>query len=338
MEDEIEVIWKRKFSGPSFLYLAMRICTLGYILLGTSLTFAPTTVSVSTVSPQILRLLVFLRVECIFQGCKRELIVRNIFLETALFAYAAFNTLRVWAIWGRHWFPVVVVFPLSLIPLCINAHLASRTFIVGVEPNPIPVGICLGGIRETQAFFSLRGSILVTDALILALTWARSYRIRKAATEAGVQANLATLIIRDGTLYFGVHFLVNMITIITNYTLTLNPSPASSFSNPLTSILFCRFILNLRTYDSDKGGTHADESQNYSTINFAASISGNIGAPLDHSTSSSDDTLNSSEYVSMKPQTGNPLAVGILDVPPLAVPLSDVDEGVRISAPQTQNV
>lgn len=45
--EEVEVIWKRKFSVPTFLYLAIRLCTWGYFVFGTSLTYIPTTITVS---------------------------------------------------------------------------------------------------------------------------------------------------------------------------------------------------------------------------------------------------------------------------------------------------
>lgn len=40
IEQEVEAIWMRKFSIPSLLYLVMRFCTLGYIVLDISMSLS----------------------------------------------------------------------------------------------------------------------------------------------------------------------------------------------------------------------------------------------------------------------------------------------------------
>ncbi|KAJ3476406.1 hypothetical protein NLI96_g11177 [Meripilus lineatus] len=275
--EEVEVIWKRKFSVPTFLYLAIRLCTWGYFVFGTSLTYIPTTIT-------------------------------NILLVGSLFAYAgvshdlfeldalsthprieAFNTLRVWAIWGRHWFPVLLVLPFALIPPCMNAYTSSHTSIVDVTSNPLPFGVCLAGIDlqdsllKVSSYSSLsavtRSSVIVTNLLVLILTWVKTYGIRKAAVQAGLQSDLVTLIMRDVL--------------------------------RVASILFTRFILKLRIIDHNN--VDPDVSMHNSTIQFAAGITGNIGAPLEYADSDFEETCTRVNP-SIQQQIQNPLAIGILDV------------------------
>lgn len=78
--------------------------------------------------------------------CLPRLVLEEMFTATAIFSgggmlilcsshftmkasfLAAFTVLRVWAIWGRHWGPILLVLPFSMIPLCLNivSHLLSE--------------------------------------------------------------------------------------------------------------------------------------------------------------------------------------------------------------------
>lgn len=71
---------------------------------------------------------------CVFRFVPYSFVyIDHLHLQLHLYA-AAFNTLRVWAIWGRHWFPVLVVFPFAVIPPLMNAVSTSI-------PVPISLGI-----------------------------------------------------------------------------------------------------------------------------------------------------------------------------------------------------
>lgn len=45
---------------------------------------------------------------------------------------------------------------------------------------------------------SSRALVFVADALVLILTWVKTFGIRKAAREAGIEASISALITRDG--------------------------------------------------------------------------------------------------------------------------------------------
>ncbi|KAJ3481333.1 hypothetical protein NLI96_g7727 [Meripilus lineatus] len=101
-----------------------------------------------------------------------------------------------------------------------------------------------------------------------------------------------------------VHLALNTVATITNVMIPdLSPGPviATTFS----TILYTRFILNLRTVENVEVITEI------SSLKFA-SIVGNIGAPLELSAGA----LGERSYVSPRRQIENPLSLGILDILP----------------------
>ena len=44
---------------------------------------------------------------------------------------------------------------------------------------------------------------IATDLLVVALTWIKTYEIKQISFELHVKASLTTLLLRDGTIYFG---------------------------------------------------------------------------------------------------------------------------------------
>ncbi|KAJ3483229.1 hypothetical protein NLI96_g6456 [Meripilus lineatus] len=256
-----------------------------------------------------------------YQGCKAQVVLRDILLVASFFAIAgmpslpslqcgsdtssAFNTLRVWAIWGRRWFPIFMVLPFAIILPIMNAYYLSQLFVIDVSNSPYPDGTCI-----VQAV--TRGSVVLTDLFVLGLTWAKTYNVKKAATQAGVRADLVTLIIRDGTLYFGIHLIINVVAVVTDYTLPSGASPLADFANACPAVLFTRFILNLRT--TNESDNAASGSLPNSTIDFARSVTGNIGAPLEYTRS--EDASVDEAYTSSEQEKENPLFLGILDMAP----------------------
>lgn len=93
---------------------------------------------------------------------------------------------------------------------------------------------------------------------------------------------------------------------------------ASSLSNitslSFASILFTRFVLKLRA--AENTGIDPDKSLHYSSIDLSVNLTGNLGAPLEHSISGSDDHPGQIT-TSIRQQLENPLAIGILDVDPV---------------------
>ncbi|OBZ72798.1 hypothetical protein A0H81_07334 [Grifola frondosa] len=146
---------------------------------------------------------------------------------------------------------------------------------------------------------SSRTCLIASDALVLAVTWSKTYQLRKAAQQAQVKASLLTLLLRDGTIYFVVLLILNALHIVFNF---VEQVPfVSIFADAFTSILISRFILNLREVDIHvHGGMRSgratfDGSMSYQsqpdTIIFTSNNNfvDSIGAPLDHGFPSVDE-------------------------------------------------
>ncbi|KAH9948733.1 hypothetical protein B0H21DRAFT_820668 [Amylocystis lapponica] len=108
-------------------------------------------------------------------------------------------------------------------------------------------------------------------------------RIKKDADRVNMKASLVTLLLRDGTLYFVLLLILNILH-MTLY-LTNVFFDMIYFVGPISSIIISRFLLNLRqvyqTDDSDDARPSFVRS-NVSDICFAAAIVGNLGAPLSY--------------------------------------------------------
>lgn len=76
-----------------------------------------------------------------------------------------------------------------------------------------------------------------------------------------------------------------------------------------STILFTRFILNLRSMDKER--SVFDRSLHVSSVQFATSLAGNIGAPLERPGNASSEWSSSLTEV----QIDNPLSIGILYPP-----------------------
>ena len=74
----------------------------------------------------------------------------------------------------------------------------TRVFIEVRGVSPFYVDLHLTTLSNAQVGVIVRSAVLATDGLVLMLTWIKTYGIKRAATEAGLQASVSTLIMRDG--------------------------------------------------------------------------------------------------------------------------------------------
>lgn len=81
------------------------------------------------------------------------------------------------------------------------------------------------------------------------------------------------------------------------------------------SILFTRFILNLRSINN--GYIDPDKSLHYSSINLAISLTSNIGAPLELPGFVGPENVTTENQIeaTIQQQIDNPLSIGILETP-----------------------
>ncbi|CDO71052.1 hypothetical protein BN946_scf184844.g56 [Trametes cinnabarina] len=136
-----------------------------------------------------------------------------------------------------------------------------------------------------NAVLSLQAAIAV-DLLVLVLTWMKTYEIQKLASGLRSNATFSTLILRDGTLYFGTMLALNVADLIVlRSNVLFDPLPV--FIDVFTCILISRFMLNLRQVSERGTGNlstalSTDAMSPGSTVHFASNLVGDLGSPLVH--------------------------------------------------------
>ncbi|KAJ8495505.1 hypothetical protein ONZ51_g1676 [Trametes cubensis] len=105
--------------------------------------------------------------------------------------------------------------------------------------------------RSTVVLIS-RVPLMAGDAIVILVTWWKTYKLKKAADEARVTISLVDLLLRDGSIYFATMLVVNSLHIMMNYIVKI--SFLGDVADVITSILISRFIMNLRDIDGKETG------------------------------------------------------------------------------------
>ncbi|KAH9896105.1 hypothetical protein C8Q73DRAFT_644233 [Cubamyces lactineus] len=210
------------------------------------------------------------------------------------FIWNAFSTMRVYAISGRDWRIAGVVCFLMIVPIASNVYnIPFET----PDNMPPPYNCQFDNALTLQTHNII--PLLAGDAIVLIVTWWKTYRLKKAADEARVKMSIVDMLLRDGTLYFGTMLILNVLHIMVNYIVKV--SFLGDVVDVLTSILVSRFIMNLRNIDgkdtgqitrsinSDPGlgSWHATREGDggRGTLVFASGRFGDsMGGPLEHFT------------------------------------------------------
>ncbi|PIL33714.1 hypothetical protein GSI_04339 [Ganoderma sinense ZZ0214-1] len=251
-------IWKRKFTGATVVYLLNR-----YTALFRRIFFIMEALSWNRSDQRGLT------------HADDALLVLN------YFAFAAFTVIRVYAVWGRDWKPLLVVIPLSLARPVL--FMASSVLYVPVQGGPL-AGYPLTTLPALRFEMISVATTVTSEGIFLALTWVRTYGIKKDWSRLGVHTPLTTLLLRDGTAYFVTLFPSKVLAIISD----LNASPTlflrvwPYFDEALTVCFLCRFMLDLRgVYFSDDLENELLERTAYlSNLRFSSSAVGNLDASL----------------------------------------------------------
>ncbi|KAJ2972979.1 hypothetical protein NUW54_g12156 [Trametes sanguinea] len=141
--------------------------------------------------------------------------------------------------------------------------------------------------KQLQHCVTLQACAIAVDLLVLVLTWIKTYEIKKLTRGLRTNATFSTLILRDGTLYFGTLLALNVADLIVLRTIVLfDPLPV--FIDVFTCILISRFMLNLREVAEIGSGNPSstfrtsEPLSRMSTVHFAAYLVGDLGSPLVH--------------------------------------------------------
>ncbi|TCD65323.1 hypothetical protein EIP91_002809 [Steccherinum ochraceum] len=185
---------------------------------------------------------------------------------------AAFSTLRIWAIWGHARIPALCVLLVSAVTPSLYIYDYSRPTHFDFEDGQCYV---LSDFLGTTLY-----NRIVAELLVLALTWVKTADVwRESLKVKGFKPSLTTLLLRDGTVYFSLLLILNIVVLVLD-AIQFGLLGGTSFVYILDAVsanLTARFILDLRNVYVEQSHPHHDMS----TIQFGVqSIAGNIGAPL----------------------------------------------------------
>ncbi|KAH9841408.1 uncharacterized protein C8Q71DRAFT_328133 [Rhodofomes roseus] len=122
------------------------------------------------------------------------------------------------------------------------------------------------------------------DALVLFATWRVTWSVAKIGRSTDLKVSLTSLLLRDGSVYFGVLLILNIL----NATLWLTHvyNNITVFSNVFSIILLSHFFLNLRTAALNPNDSTTEQTSHMSDIRFTSAL-GNFGSAV--AGSSTDD-------------------------------------------------
>ncbi|KAL4247848.1 hypothetical protein ABKN59_007539 [Abortiporus biennis] len=276
--DECHYIWQRRFSGATVFFFVNRYFTLIYIISFMLVNLVPfgLTPSVS-VTPNVIFATLFLLMSAshlldVRSPIPHSLIYHLLDVDISL-NVSAIMCLRLYAIWSRNIKILVVFALLGAVPPIIRVYLYSQTKHFQTSSPPY----VLLSDNLLSVWLVIPSYSIFYDALILAITWAKTAGIRKVLGSYSV----VTYLLRDGAIYFLFLMILNITTLIGNKTLTLGGVPL--ISEAVASILISRFMLNLRGVYMANDHSDSFHPSKMSDLNFASNIIGNLGAPLSHS-------------------------------------------------------
>ncbi|OCH84964.1 hypothetical protein OBBRIDRAFT_839315 [Obba rivulosa] len=245
------------------------------------------------------------------------------------FVWAAFSAIRIYAVSGGNAWLSAGVCALAAVPACLNIYDDAKTSFL-LLPLPLVGTMCVSGsdlsqsedLHRTSALtIAARTCLIAADAIVLVVTWVKTYWTMRAARSSGSKAPLADMLLRDGTLYFLVLLILNVLHIAGTATNVFVYT--TMFTTPISSIIISHFLMNLRetaaapatTGVASDGGRPSFVRTQLSDLRFASFV-GNMGAPLDHSsaahsTSWLDGSWGADRTVAMPTdEEGSPLSTG----------------------------
>ncbi|OSX61480.1 hypothetical protein POSPLADRAFT_1144222 [Postia placenta MAD-698-R-SB12] len=261
---EWRAVWSRKISGATALYLALRHVTLLNLIAD---------IIALTVTSYLISELAAVGSTCgiyLAQAVQRSHATR----------LTAFASIRVYAIDGRRWTKAAIVMMLGLVPVAINIYGASKTIMycaAEVSGDEFSVSISKANIS----------CVLVSNLLVVVATW-QATRAGRGVTAWSSRGSLTAVLFRDGTVHFALVVGLNAANIVV--ALLLEESIDLSIPVELIStVVLCRFFLNLRQFSNPNTNNSSESSHASSFASFASRIIGNLGEMLEDEPQAPDD-------------------------------------------------
>ncbi|GJE98321.1 hypothetical protein PsYK624_145480 [Phanerochaete sordida] len=287
IDQEVRCVWVRKPSATTFLLVSTRWVML-LNQLANWIPYVPTSAA----------------------SCKAIDAAISTLYFIAILQVALFSSVRIYALWQDTrfaWVYLSFIFVLSCVPIATNIFMLSRTSVVFEGPPisqcilPVNVSDHLSSAREaglslylgrgTEPRFAVeyftRSCALAADVAVLILTWVKTFRHWRQLRELNIGTSVASLLLRDGTLYFLALAAINIAQMLSLGSSSSSGSWSDSavvFLQALPSILTQRFMLNLRRFSSPEHDTDVGAPRlSRFSVNFRVPTEflGDIGEPLD---------------------------------------------------------
>ncbi|TFY52595.1 hypothetical protein EVJ58_g9922 [Rhodofomes roseus] len=184
---------------------------------------------------------------------------------------AVISAMRVYAVSGRQWLITAVALLVGVLPVGVNVYAASHatiyfeggvcsydTNLTGRENFMyvfIPVAKSSSSVHEASHRFALlsRLATIVCDVIVVATIWVKTYSLAKYhAQTRSFNQSLLWYLLRDGTVYFIVLLILNVVDIFLFY-FKSEVNFLASIILPLSLILISRLLINLREVASSRG-------------------------------------------------------------------------------------
>ncbi|EMD39208.1 hypothetical protein CERSUDRAFT_93255 [Gelatoporia subvermispora B] len=277
LSSEIEYIWGRKLSSVTMLFYLNRWTTFAWAVLHMS-NFVPL-----VTLPRYVEIIPWTAFWAF-----------NWIVEILLdIIWAALSAVRIYAISYGNWWLGGIVFLLSVVAAGANLYAAFIATTHAIVTLPVLGTQCFNDTNipptvnaATENVFSYEIAVsissstcgIVSDVLVLLVTWFRTIRIRREAKKANIKSPLASALLRDGTLYFFILTFINILDAIQNFAQITALASLGWIGVPIFSIIFSSFLLNLTASASLKdptlGGTTSTP-----TLRFASFVD-NMGEDL----------------------------------------------------------
>ncbi|EIW57219.1 uncharacterized protein TRAVEDRAFT_65150 [Trametes versicolor FP-101664 SS1] len=191
-------------------------------------------------------------------------------------AVSAFIAARIMALWSRNWYLGAVLFLAGLVNWSPFVEYELVGFLVTSAPWPLhpciaktmqPVSVELVSVYIPAALSAVN---LAYETTCLVLTIIKTIGLHRTLSGLGQKTYLTHLLLRDGSLYFGVMTILGVLNIL-NATVDdfdIGSALSEAFSRSLVPMLTCRFIANLRDVSSLQEPTSAGEHNPASTVQF----------------------------------------------------------------------
>ncbi|KAM5536091.1 hypothetical protein V8D89_010190 [Ganoderma adspersum] len=208
------------------------------------------------------------------QIISRAQIASNILL---LLVSAIFSTIRVYALSTSNKFIAITTFLLLSVPGVTFAVL-NTTNKVAVLRSPFNCSV----VKDVSISEGVTNSCAITtiagDFLVLFVTWRKTYSSYRAQTAAALNGpSLVRVMLYNGSTYFIAITAMNILSVILSQVASIPAIANIGADNiaPLTAVLTCRFLLDLR--QADRTPTTASSPSAVPSLNFAAGFEGSGG-------------------------------------------------------------